>query len=104
MFHWSERWQKWKVSKPKTGPGGFVKVWVKIGARTREFGSRPPGLESIRRPCPLGHEPLHFPNPDPADNRLENLRWAPIGASKVGRMMSGSPPPPQFGEAPRTPC
>jgi hypothetical protein len=32
-------------------------------------------LEAFVGPCPPGMEACHFPNRDPADNRLENLRW-----------------------------
>ena len=42
-------------------------------------------LRTFVGPELLGHEPLHYPDPDPMNNRAENLRWAPIGTVKLGR-------------------
>jgi hypothetical protein len=33
-------------------------------------------LEAFVGPCPPGMQGRHFPDPDPANNRLENLSWA----------------------------
>jgi hypothetical protein len=98
VFYYSERWRKWVPLKTKTGPGGFVKVRLMVKGKEREIGVARLVLRAFVGPQPLGFEPLHFPNVDPADNRLCNLRWAPIGSSKVGRMLSGSPPPPPRGD------
>lgn len=32
-------------------------------------------LTAFVGPCPLDHEACHDPDPDPSNNRLENLRW-----------------------------
>jgi hypothetical protein len=98
VFYWSARWSKWIPLKPKVGPHGFRRVRVRVGDHVRELGVARLVLRAFEGPCPLGHEPLHFPDPDQSNNRLDNLRWAPIGSSKVGRMCSGSPPPPPRGE------
>lgn len=97
VLHWDARLKKWVSLKLKAGTGGFVKVRLRDGSE-REIGVARLVLRAFVGPQPLGQEPLHFPNPDTADNRLVNLRWAPIGSSKVGRMLSGSPPPPPRGE------
>ena len=45
-------------------------------------------------PRPLGHVPLHWPDPDPANCRADNLRWARAeqdnSASTHGRETRGS--------------
>jgi hypothetical protein len=42
-------------------------------------------LRAFVGPRPIGCEPFHFPDPDPLNNHVDNLRWAPIGTVKVGR-------------------
>lgn len=42
-------------------------------------------LRAFGVPKPLGCTPLHFPDPEPTNNRLENLRWAPRGTNKIGK-------------------
>jgi HNH endonuclease len=32
-------------------------------------------LEAFKGPCPIGMEGCHDPDPDPSNNRIENLRW-----------------------------
>jgi len=98
VFYFSERWRKWVPLKPKTAANGFVKVRLLVNGKEREIGVARLVLRAFVGPLPLGCEPLHYPNTDPADNRLANLRWAAIGSSKVGRLCSGSPPPPSRGE------
>lgn len=53
-------------------------------------------------PRPLGNEPLHYPDPDPWNNRAENVRWAPIGTNKLGKDPLPGRHPDQRGE--KNPC
>jgi hypothetical protein len=91
--------KKWLVLKTKTGPGGFIKVRLKIEGRAREIGVAHLVLSAWTGPRPTGFEPIHYPDANPANNRLENLRWAPRGSSKLGRLCSGSPPPAPYGDS-----
>lgn len=95
VLYFDRRRRAWTPLKPKTGPNGFRKVRVRRGDRIREMGVALIVLRAFVGPRPLGLGPLHFPDPDPGNNRVENLRWARIGASKVGRTLSGPPPSPR---------
>ena len=55
-------------------PGVAVRAICDIDSEQLEHGPRP-----------IGCEVLNYPDPDPANCRVENLRWAPIGSSKLGR-------------------
>lgn len=41
-------------------------------------------------PCPLGMEACHFPDRDPANNRLENLRWDTHINNKADQLVHGT--------------
>jgi hypothetical protein len=52
-------------------------------------------LEAFVGPCPEGMEACHFPDPDPVNNRIENLRWDTQRANtedkmRLGRQTKGS--------------
>jgi hypothetical protein len=98
VLYWYARGHRWVPLKPKAGPGGFIKVRIRVGDRVREMGVAAIVLRAFVGPRPLGYEPLHFPDTDPANNRLENLRWAPRGASKVGRKLGPTDPPAPRGD------
>src|SRR5262249_51860665 len=98
VLYWSERWRKWKPLKPKVGPSGHVRVRIRVGSRVRELGVARLVLRAFVGPRPPGMEPFHYPDEAPQNCRLENLRWAPIGTSKTGRMLSGKPPRAKRGE------
>jgi hypothetical protein len=98
VLYWFPRRRRWVVLRRKVGPGGFQKVRVKIGDRVRELGVARLVCRAFHGPCPLGHEPLHYPDPDLRNNRADNLRWAPVGTSKLGRMLGPSPPPAPHGD------
>lgn len=89
---------QWVPLKVKIGPGGFRKVRLRIDGKEREIGVAQLVLRAFVGPRPLGHEPLHYPDTDPGNNRLENLRWALRGTSKVGRILGPAPPPIVHGE------
>jgi hypothetical protein len=99
VLYWSERRRKWIPLEPKVHKAGHVKVRVRIGDKARELGVARLVLRAFVGPCPLSMEPYHFPDSSLSNNRLENLRWAPIGTSKVGRLTSGLPPVPPRGDA-----
>lgn len=88
----------WIPSKLKIGAGGFRKVRLRIGRKVREIGLAHLVLRAFVGPRPIGHEPLHYPDPDPGNNHVDNLRWAVRGASKVGRQLGPTIPPAPRGE------
>jgi hypothetical protein len=92
VLRWIATRRRWIVLRPKVGPHGFVKVRVRVGGKVRELGVALLVLRAWVGPRPLGCEPLHYPDPDPGNNRLDNLRWAPRGTSKAGRTLGPSPP------------
>jgi hypothetical protein len=98
VLYWFARGRRWIPLKVKVGPNGFRKVRIRIDGKEREIGVAQLVLRAFVGPRPIGHEPLHYPDPDPGNNRLDNLRWAPRGTSKAGRLLSGSPPPPPRGD------
>jgi hypothetical protein len=89
----------WFRSKEKTGPYGFRRVRMRIAGRVREIGVAQLVLRAWVGPRPVGCEPLHFPDQDPGNNRVENLRWSDRGSSKVGQLCSGRPPVAAKGES-----
>lgn len=46
-------------------------------------------LEAFRGLCPAGRECCHDPDPDPANNRLENLRWDTRSANRQDSLRLG---------------
>lgn len=47
-------------------------------------------LEAFVGPCPEGMEACHDPDPDPTNNRLDNLRWDTPKANGQDRIRHGS--------------
>ncbi len=80
---WSERARirvhtgVWKRLKGGRLPGGHL--YVNLVSLDRQIGwphfIHRLVLEAFVGPCPPGMEACHFPDRDPANNRLENLRW-----------------------------
>ncbi len=87
------RGRRWVECKPKTGPYGHRKVWMRINGKVREIGVALLVLRAWIGPRPIGCEPLHFPDSDRANNRLDKLRWAPRGSYKIGKICSQAPKP-----------
>ncbi len=94
LYH-RPQWKRWVALKPKTGPSGFHRVAL----GSREVGVALLVLRAFVGPRPIGCEPLHWPDPNPGNNHLANLRWAPRGTSKIGRTLGPSPPPVLYGSA-----
>lgn len=93
VLYWSGRRRIWIPLVPKVGPGGFRRARVVVDGRVRELGIALIVLRAFVGPRPLGCEPLHFPDTDPGNNRVSNLRWAPRGTSKLGRQLGPTMPP-----------
>jgi hypothetical protein len=64
---------------PLLGSCGHLKVSLSRNSRMRHQYIHRLVLEAFVGSCPDGMECCHFPDRDPSNNRLENLRW---GTSK----------------------
>lgn len=98
-YRYDRRQRKWIALSPQFGPGGHVKVAVRVGGKVRELGLARLVLRAFVGPQPMGCEPYHFPDTGLSNNALANLRWARAGTSKIGRLLSGRPPVPMRGES-----
>jgi len=65
----------WVRVKQHTTKRGYRFVNVTTGGKQRRMMVHRLVLEAFVAPCPPGREACHYPNRDPSDNRLENLRW-----------------------------
>lgn len=66
---------KWHRLKPKVDKDGYLKVALhKDGKVYHRFVHRLV-LESFVGPCPPGMQACHYPDQDPANCRIGNLRW-----------------------------
>ena len=79
-----------KQLKPDVIRGHFRVTLFRGGIRHRIFVHRLV-LETFVGPCPSGMETCHN-NGDPADNRLENLRWDTNSANKQDAVRHGTAP------------
>jgi hypothetical protein len=105
VLYYRAAWRRWIPLKPKTGPGGHRKARIRIsgpagpaGDQIRELGIARLVCRAWHGPAPLGEEPLHYPDPSPANCRADNLRWAPVGTSKLGRRLGPTLPPAPSGD------
>lgn len=88
---------KWHQLRPFPDKDGHVKVRLIDDGRVRVLGVGRLVLRAFVGPQPMGCEAFHFPDTNPANNDITNLRWANRGASKIGKRVK-SPPPVAKGE------
>jgi HNH endonuclease len=66
---------KWKQMSPDVGKRGHLRVTLYVnGVRIRRLLHRLI-LEEFIGPCPPGMEACHYPDPNPANCAVRNLRW-----------------------------
>jgi hypothetical protein len=58
--------------EPKTG---HLSVRITVDGVKKKLYVHRLILEAFRGPCPVGMEGCHDPDPNPSNNRIENLRW-----------------------------
>jgi len=67
--------EAWHRMKPTMNNRGYMTVILRQNGKPRTCQVHRLVLEAFVGPCPDGHEACHWPNPDRANCRLENLRW-----------------------------
>jgi hypothetical protein len=85
---------KWKILKGgKRIVTGHRKVILCDGTGRRKYAQvHRLVLESFVGPCPEGMEACHFPDRNPANNNLNNLRWDTKKANADDRVIHGTSP------------
>ncbi len=96
---WSSRrggtWQRLKTPPANGHPRA---VLTDRAGKTRYLSLAKLVCRAFHGPRPIGCEVLHYPDPDPANCQAANLRWVPIGTSKVGNDPLPGRHPDQQGE------
>lgn len=65
-----------QIMRPgKAGTRGYLKVSLSTGNTIKHKYVHHLVLETFIGPCPPSMEACHFPDPSPANCRLDNLRW-----------------------------
>jgi hypothetical protein len=78
----AKRWKRLKVS---LNNGASHVLLPGPNGPSRRYRVASLVLSAFGDPRPIGYEPMHYPDPGPMNNALENLRWVPRGTSKLGR-------------------
>lgn len=94
---WSCKSGIWRRMKAHENDQGYLRVDLQDGATSvKRFKVHRLVLEAFRGPCPPGKESCHHPDPDPANCRLENLRWDTSKSNNQDKVRQGRA---QVGEA-----
>ena len=80
-----------KVLKPiPVGKWGHLKVGLSRAGECHYALVHRLVLEAFVGPCPHGMESCHFPDSDPSNNRLNNLRWDTPTANHLDAIKHGT--------------
>lgn len=66
---------KGRVLTPDVDQHGYLRVCLSVAQRKRHHQVHRLVLLAFRGPCPEGMQACHFPDRDPENSRLSNLRW-----------------------------
>jgi hypothetical protein len=89
------RWRPRKVEAKILSPGvdkkrGYLHVMLcDVGRRRRALVHRLV-LEAFKGPCPAGHQACHFPDRNPANCCLDNLRWDTARNNRLDASLHGT--------------
>lgn len=81
-----------KILAPKANQRGYQSVFLSGPNGFKRLYVHRLVLEAFVGPCPLDHECRHFPDGNPANNRLENLSWATHTTNIADRRIHGTAP------------
>jgi hypothetical protein len=79
-----------RIMKPSPGQYGHLRVGLTRGGRQFRYGVHVLVLTAFRGPAPPGHMGRHFPDRDPANNRLDNLHWGTAKENQNDRVFHGT--------------
>lgn len=79
---------KWRQLKPASDRTGHLRVTLMPG-RVTVWVHRLV-LEAFVGPCPEGMEACHFPDRNPGNNRVHNLRWDTRKHNQADRVLHGT--------------
>lgn len=71
---WSGSWKELVQQKASPIAYRYVELRTATYKKKKRYVA-PLVLAAFKGPKPPGHESCHFPNRDPGDNRLSNLKW-----------------------------
>jgi hypothetical protein len=80
----------WRKLSQKTRGDGHKEINTSIDGATCSVAVHRLVLEAFVGPCPPGMEACHFPDRDPGNNRLSNLRWDTHLANISDRAIHGT--------------
>lgn len=80
----------WHRLSVRPNSRGYVTVGLWLGGRSKRVHVARLVLEAFVGPAPEGHESAHWPNNDPSDNRLANLRWATHADNMDDKIKAGT--------------
>ncbi len=78
---------KWKNSDPQSKHLRVELVYSRI---KKKYAVHRLVLEAFVGPCPDGMEACHFPDRNPENNRISNLRWDTKAANQADRIIHGT--------------
>lgn len=81
--------RKGQIKTPYPLDTGHLRVRLSFNSKSRAFLVHRLVLEAFVGPCPAGMEGCHDPDPDPANNRLANLRWDTRSSNQLDSVKHG---------------
>lgn len=80
----------WRRMRPATDRGGYLTVTIRSNGRRRTARVATLVLVAFVGPRPEGMQACHFPDRDPANNHINNLRWDTPKANQADRVAHGT--------------
>lgn len=80
----------WRRLRPRSMPRGYLSVTLRKNGSGVRFLVHRLVLTAFVGPCPDGMEACHFPDRDPSNCRLANLRWATHAANMADKIDHGT--------------
>ena len=87
VLRWHNSYRKWVVLKHRIDSGSCqirIRVGERVDNKMRSFNVARLVLRAFVGPSPIGCVALRWPDQNPINNQVSNLRWAPRGTSRIG--------------------
>lgn len=89
-----QRYYQSKIMNGRPVRYGHLSVTIKVGSRPNQRGIdryiHRLVLETFVGPCPKGKECRHFPDRNPANNRLDNIQWGTPSQNAEDKRIHGT--------------